>query len=323
VQARRSVWSNPEIIELTTHFVPAADEVHRLQTGRDAESLLFQEFAEQGHYAGRTKPSDTRQGIYAITPAGEFLASCNSTNARTVKRMMETALKRWAERDRSSVSPTPGLEKVRRWEDQFPEDGLVLRVTSRDLPGQRTPRGWHAYAWNTDFAWFRRQEARDFLPASGKVGTLHKVPDHLVDRIVRFHLIDNVRGQTTPHETGSVQKAELTAEVLKVDGDLVSLRLKGESLVSSRGRWPVGGFRDNRDPDEHELGMEMKLLGSAVYDFRSRRFVAFELVALGTRWGGTQFNSRTRDLERSPIGIALTLSQEERVAPAFIWRYGW
>ena len=310
-------------MELTTHFVPAADEVHRLQTGKDAECLLFQEFAEQGHYAGRTEPSDTRQGIYAVTPAGGFLASCNSTDPRRVQRMMEEALQRWREKDRDPVPATPGLETVRRWEDQYPEDGLVLKVISRDLPRERTPRGWHAVAWNTDFAWFRKEEARSLFPDSPEVGALHEVPRDLVDRIVRLHLIDNVRGQTTPHEPRSVQSAELTAEVRAIEGNLVSLRLTGATLVTNHGRWAVGGFRDGQNPGEQDRGMEMTLLGDAQYDLDSQRFTAFELVALGTRWGGTQFNSRSRDLETAPIGIAFTLSRGERVAPAFVWRYGW
>jgi hypothetical protein len=39
-------------VELATQFVPAADEVYRLQnlqTGTDPECRLFQKFAEQGH----------------------------------------------------------------------------------------------------------------------------------------------------------------------------------------------------------------------------------------------------------------------------------
>ena len=56
-------------------FVPAADEVWHLQNRKDAECRLFQAIAEQGHYAGRSRPSTTRQGIYACTPSGRFLAS--------------------------------------------------------------------------------------------------------------------------------------------------------------------------------------------------------------------------------------------------------
>ena len=80
MRARQSVWSDPKVKELMASFVAVADEVGRLQRGTDAESKLFQGFCEQGHYGGRTQPTNTRQGIYAIAPSGRFLASINSTN---------------------------------------------------------------------------------------------------------------------------------------------------------------------------------------------------------------------------------------------------
>ena len=80
--ARQSVWTDPEVKELAAKFIPAADEVGRLQSGRDAECQLFQKIAEQGHYAGRTRPSFTRQGTYATTADGTFLASWNKNDPR-------------------------------------------------------------------------------------------------------------------------------------------------------------------------------------------------------------------------------------------------
>ena len=78
--------------ELAAKFIPAADEVGRLQSGRDAECRLFQKVAEQGHYAGRTRPSSTRQGTYATTADGTFLASWNNNNPRVVARKLREAL---------------------------------------------------------------------------------------------------------------------------------------------------------------------------------------------------------------------------------------
>ena len=91
------------------------------------------------------------------------------------------------------------------------------------------------------------------------------------------------------------------------------------------GSWPVRGFRDRENPGEHELGFETELRGEATFDLATGRFVAFELIASGTRWGGTQFNSRSHDIEPSAVGVVLRLAPEDapRVAPAYIWRYGW
>ena len=108
--------------------------------------------------------------------------------------------------------------------------------------------------------------------------------------------------------------ADLTATVSSVDDGIVALELSGrtEAAVEGEGeKWPRG-FRT-------------ELRGSARWDDRTGRFVAFELVASGERWGATQFNMRDRDRDRSPIGVVLRLanSGSPRVAPAFIWQYGW
>jgi hypothetical protein len=95
VIARRSVWSDPEVVELARAFVPVTDEVHRLQTGSDPECRLFQTIAEQGHYAGQTYPSITRQGTYAAAPSGVLLASINSNDAKAMAGMLRRALERW------------------------------------------------------------------------------------------------------------------------------------------------------------------------------------------------------------------------------------
>jgi hypothetical protein len=42
----------------------------------------------------------------------------------------------------------------------------------------------------------------------------------------------------------------------------------------------------------------MKLLRSANFDRKQGRFVSFEVVSVGTRWGGTQYNGRGNDAWR-------------------------
>ena len=71
-------------------------------------------------------------------------------------------------------------------ETLYPEDGLVLRVVGRDQKRVRWPDS------NLDYAWFRKEEARAFLPAKPKKDAQHEVPRELVQRLARFHLIDYV-----------------------------------------------------------------------------------------------------------------------------------
>ena len=317
--------------DLVKDFIPVADEVHRLQTGKSADARFFQGFSEEGHYGGRTKPTNTRQGIYAVSASGAFLASVNTTRAEAVVRMLERAIDRFDSIDsKDRVVPEEtrkSLATVPRLEDRFPADGLVLRVLSRDLPGALTQRSWHADARNYDWAWFRKAEARAFVPKSFERGQRRRVAGALVSRLVRCHLLDNVRGQTSAFRAKEVQKAELEAIVESKVGARVTLQLRGETRAQrDQGAWP--------------RGFVSTLTGQAVWDLEAERFVRFQLLATGKRWGHTRYNSRqprrrgrggdaadrVSEATAEPIGVLLELLPPKatlRVAPAQIWNYGW
>jgi hypothetical protein len=330
VIARQSVWSDPEVRDLTSTFIPAADEVGHLQSGKDAECRLFQKIAEQGHYAGRTKPTSTRQGTYATTAGGTLLASWNNNNPRFVARKLREAVAKWEQlkTEGRQTAGESGLEAadLKRADRFYPANGLVVRVNTRDLPRDKPLEGRWAKAWNQDFAWFTRDEAGQFLPKAPKPGQEHEVPRPLVERLIRFHLLDNVRGQTSPFPASAVDQARLSARITGVEGDVVSLLLKGSTRAVHKGTWPIRGFSDMNNPSPHERGMELDLLGHARYDLKEGRFVALEVVAMGTRWGGTQYNGRGRDLDPAPFGAVLSLAGNayaDRVAPEHFWGYGW
>lgn len=299
---------------LAANFVPVADEVHRLQHRKSADCLFFQGFMEEGHYGGRTQPTDTRQGIYAVTPAGGFLASVNTQKASAMVRMLETALARWKELEpEQRLGPELAFDEHSRFERFFPEDGLVLRCVSRDLDAQEELRAsdWRRTAWNQDFAWFRKSEMLSLIPEA-KVGAQREMPEALVQRLAQCHLLDNVRGQTPPYDREQVEQAQLTLEVIAVEDGALHLRLEGRS----RAQRPRPGGDEGQTQ-----GLECELRGRAEFD--GERFTRFELVAVGRRWGGTTYNARG-DQGESRLGIALVLDERApRVAPANHWRYGW
>lgn len=316
-------------------FIPAADEVGRLQRGDGPECEMFRQIAEQGHYAGRTQPTGTRQGIYATTPSGVLLASVNTTNPRRVASMLETALAQWnetpAEMRYLPNQPAENAAPVRaRWERLYPKDGLVLRVNSRDLPrpegdqsGGRRRRGWRQLAWNQDYAWFRQSEMMTLLPEKMTIGETTRVPSGLLTRLLRLHLIDNVRGQVSRFNAKDVLDKALSTRITDIAGDRVTLVLEGHSRAVNPGSAPDEPL-DPRQPQTHERGVETTMLGVAEFDRQEMRFVRFDLIALGTRWGGTKYNGREHDLEPHAIGFALSLADDDPpVAPAFIWEYRW
>lgn len=315
---RRSVWSDTRLIDAAQPFVPVADEVYRLQTGRDAECLTFQSMADRGHYR---RAGGTRQGIYACTPAGELLGSLNSNDPDRVLAMIASAWEAWEalpeERRRGSgTSAAPG----RRWEDAYPADGLVLESTGRDVQdGVRDVR------WNRDHVWFSRDEARRMLPADPAVGERHEVPVELVRRLARFHFVDDVRGQSVPFAPQEVEVAEMVVEVLAREGDRVRLAVRGRTHADAPGPWQMGDniFRP-ADGAEHAHGMTTELLGEAAFDLGAGRFTAFDAVVRAERWGRTINNARWNDTERSTLGFVFRIAppgNAQRVPPAFVQVY--
>ncbi len=312
-------------------FVPAADEVWRLQNRDDAECRFFQGFSEEGHYGGRKQPTTTRQGIYACTPSGKFLASINSNGPEHVARMLRKALARWETlSDEERYGETPPVarpEDLRRPEDNYPTDGLALRVHTRDLARANAPKDWRSAAWNLDFAWFRADEVRALFAdtAAGESGATRVVPAELSSRIARCHLLDNVRGQTPALGADDIESAELRTVLESVEAGIARIRIEGHSKTVQRGKWRIEGRADT-DERARELGFDVKLLGWAHYDTKANRVTAFELLAVGVRWGATRYNARADDQEPAPIGVAFTLAGDapaDHVAPATIWGYGW
>jgi hypothetical protein len=117
--------------------------------------------------------------------------------------------------------------------------------------------------------------------------------------------VDNVRGQTVPFEEHQVTKARLVAEVMAVDANVVSLRLEGETRTA-----------DGEGPRHH--GLEMRLLGMPTYNLTDERYSTFQMVAVGSRRGGTKKNSRRGDVDEEPIAMLFALAGHgpcERVSP--------
>ena len=188
----------------------------------------------------------------------------------------------------------------------------------RDLGRPDDEKDWRTRAWNTDQVWFTRTEAASLVPAQREVGAKVDVPARLVERLARFHLLDSVRGQTPPMPRQAVVEASLQSEVTGVNGDDVLLAFAGKTHTEVDGR-PVEG--DAAAKTGHGVATELR--GHARWNTKTGRFVAFELVAIGTRWGATQYNERRRDLGPTAIGFAFVLAAPDhaRVAPSCWWDY--
>jgi hypothetical protein len=288
----------------------------RLQNQDDEEGRLFRLISWQGRYkftfdeAWKKRLDVTHgknhQGFYAATVEGELLNADGDPHSvdRTLE-MLKKALEKWQTRKTQRREQTIEALKERDtdflWE--YPEDGLVLQVGIRDLPRQvdRRPNNWRRDAHNLDYVWIKREEMLAIVPENVKQGEMVPFPPALTLRLVRFHLLDYVYGETPPWPVAVAKQAQLQLEVTRVSAQTVELTLTGQAPLCET----------NVEGTKTERGFDSRLYGELVFDRREQRFTRFDVVAVGTRWGSTGHSGRRQDDDPAPMGIAFTLAGKE------------
>lgn len=302
-----------------------AEEVHFLYP--EGDWALEQRAGDPGHelfkHFGTQVPAEdwnaggTKQGIYMMGPNGEYLEGAHAASGRAdhLRWRMERALERWealkAEADYAD-QPVPLGDAVAP--PAIEAAPLALRVSLRDLPRESDPdagrritsrdkrdRRWIAFtnwAWNQN--WITFDDPLVFVPRAVRglaaeadadaVGTWEAVSRNVVRRIARNVLVDNVRGQTSAWLNDAVQVAELEMRFTARDGELVTLEYRGSAALANA-----------------SATYAPTLCGRAVWNLRTRSFVTFSLVAIGTRSGTGTFNQRAEDPGPAPMGIVLDL----------------
>lgn len=265
-------------------------------------------------------PYGTRQGAYLVTPSGILLGSTTLRGAEDVASVIRSALEKWKAMPREQRLrkdlPDPRGASARRERRAYPDDGLVLDMYSRDLPGLELSKA-RSQSWNQDHVWFTGSEAASLVPEAS-VGARRAAPEPLLRRLAMLHFIDVTHGlrygDPPFYAPEDEVKVALTSTVEQVEGGHVELRLEGTTHTRSK-----------RPPAAR--GVDTRVLGHATWDLARKRFVSFELVALGTRWGANWLgdrNDRAQESGPQPIGYALSLAgsaPRDHIAPEYLEWY--
>ena len=308
VSGRESVFSDDRIIEsLNKDFIPVVDNVSHSQIREDAHGEFFRKIAEQGHYRGRTIPTDTRQGLYTATADGKLLVSVNSTQVGRVQRLLNDATRIW--RKTSTAERSPKFKKKVETDPKYsrspPADGLYLLSMIRDLPRDAKAKSTDLTAKNVDHVWIKKEEMLAMVPDDPSKGQLVPMPEAVAERLARFHMIDSVRGQTNPFDEDQIEIKDVGLKVMKVSDDSIKFVVYGRSSADrppSKKTNPYTGFRITKSS-----GNDLVWSGAVVFDRKQKRFTRFDLLAVGERWGGSLYNFRDTDLNRAPIGFAFQI----------------
>jgi hypothetical protein len=185
-----------------------------------------------------------------------------------------------------------------------PAGGLILNVFSRiplDPPGgQWTPNR----ATGRDHLWLTREEMRALLPSEWRTGVTYPVPAAVAERLLRFHLVDNVRGEPNHWRREEIREAALSLTV--VDAAKGALALAGTARMQA----PPGGRATER-------GYDARVQGALAWDRKAGRFTRVDLLAWGEAWGEGTYTGGAPP-GRFPLVIALSLAGSapvDRVPP--------
>lgn len=319
------VWSNDEVQKLTNEFVAVADELHELRTGKSLEANFFQAVFDQ------KKKHPGHQGVFLATPSGRLLASSTCYEPGKVIALLNDGLKAWSELStQQRLEPTNDLVNQPtgdRPEDSYPVDGLALRVTARDLPGSRLD-GERNSRWHRYYLWLSREEVESFLQTEYQPGQEIKIPANLASRVACLSLLDKglIDGFTKPFREADVEKASLTMKVTTLSDTEVQFQIFGLTATKTT---DAQAFVSNL-PKYEEIpkwrGVTTKIIGSATLDKKSNKFVKFQMVAAGTRFGGAYIGRTPEDWGEHPIGFSFVMGESapaEKIAPEFPHRYPW
>ena len=292
-------------------FVPVACDDWYQRRRQDAEGKFFREVSDQGP---RGRQNATRQGIYMFTAGGKLLAYKNAgQNADVMRQVLRDALAKWAKLPEGERKP--GAVKVPNagtldggYTRKPPAGGLIVNVHARALEKTQGAGGvadavcklGDGDEASRDHLWITEAEWRAMVPKGAKAGDKVELPEAVVRRIVRFHLIDNTRGEPPMWTREDVKEASLGATVESADAGHVLLKLEGKALLAEGG-----------DVESAKRGFDAALLGYVRYDRAKDRVDRFDLVALGEHWGEGTFTRGARP-GRQPFGIAFELADGKK-----------
>lgn len=260
---------------ISARCVPVAVDQHIHRHLQDSEGELFDRVLKQ---AGRGLDGYS-QGVYIFTAEGKLLAFANTSDAGRVKRLLETAFKKFTPGEK--LFPVDEANFVRALPAP-PQGGLVVDVTTKVLGGygandRRAER--YRNSLGRDHLWVRKDETESLARGI--------FPESLASRLVRFHLIDNTRGEPPMWRADEVKKLELSLQDGRVTGSI--------HLETKNG----------------DRGYQADMLGFVTG--KDGKATRFDVVVRGQFWGQGQF-TRGAPKGKFPLAVAFTLSDDKCMA---------
>ena len=194
---------------LNEDFVPVAIDqwYHRRQ--QDAEGEFYRKIAAQGP---RNDFNSTTQGRYVCSPDGTLLGYNNNRGPDRLERIMKQALKTLEPNSLGSIKPIDEKTEDPKYTAKPPNNGLILRVHSKVLDGYEPTENWTSVfqqAIGRDNVWLTENEKSQLVKCIQRGG---EIPEKIANRIARFHLTDNTRGEPPKWKPSEIRSLNLRVD---------------------------------------------------------------------------------------------------------------
>lgn len=261
------MFSDPRIIAtLTNDFIPVTGDTHEIQNRRSPTQQWFLKMAEKVN--PRIKNDITAQGFYVAAADGTAYAFSNNRKPEMALGMLNKGVSQFKQ------SPPPAVTISNDEKNSTftrPPDGStsILRIFSR-IPQLPADVSILNHSVGRDHIWLLRSEVREILQSATEVNKKVPLPATLTHRLVRFHLVDNVRGEPDFWKPEEISKATFELSLLKRDATKATFSLRGlfEQATSDQKRGIIG-----------------LLQGEFVVDTASEKVSRFRGFAESKAWG--------------------------------------
>ncbi len=306
---REFVFSHPEVQKLIREkFVPLAMDDWYLRRQQDEHGKFYMAMTKESPRGGAG--DSTRQGRYVFTAAGKYLGFNNNRSPERILAMLRDALSKWDKLSDADKKPAAAIGSVKqepRFDRTLPKGGAVVKVFTRVLdrasdgtftactPPPRKEddfehRGLDAAV---DHLWLNAQDLKVLLPPKDATkGAAIPLPHAIAQRIARFHLTDNTRGEPPQWDKSEVKQVAFTL----TPESPTRAKLSGTAHLETK---------------DGKRGLTATLDGWLEY--KDGRLTAFKAVVVGEHWGDGALTRGAR-AGKSPIGFAFVLCADPQPA---------
>jgi len=276
---RASTFADPEIVNfLKTRTIPVAIDQWNQRRQKDSEGDFYRKIASQG--PRHDFENGTTQGLYLASADGTFLGYTNNRHPDRIRQFLNESI---GKHRATATGKLKVQTQDKRYTYRPPEGGLVVRVHAKVLGGYDVPTRPFEEIFQTavsrDNFWITRDEHQQLAART--------FPETVALRLIRYHLVDNTRGEPPHWER---------AEVVSHEFDIVNENISGKVELRSK---------DGKRGYTAELRGELAAADG--------KLTKFNIVALGQFFGEGQYTGGAPK-GKFPLAVSFTLADGTDIA---------